>query len=227
MGSTVTCCLMGVVKKALGPCRNAGAPRFRLGLGQSEYVQCDPGDSLVQFLAACREQNGMWQAVLEEKDLQEAVHRVHATVYQLAQQSGGAVQALSRDGYVRLSLVRKLFLGWVIHRHSFQPQRWEAVKSTLMGEMGPDEGKYLSAFPSSWSVAEVSTFMFGRADWGIFVSMFGCLWHDVVRGHTSKELSTLADTVSSPEFRDRVRALTAAAGHTLCPASVLAQMCAP
>ena len=44
-----------------------------------------------------------------------------------------------------------------------------------------DLSDFLKTFPETWSAADVTNFIFGRPDWGIFVSLFACLLKDALK----------------------------------------------
>ena len=44
-----------------------------------------------------------------------------------------------------------------------------------------DEGKHLSTVDKGMHVEELSYLCFGRTDWGLLVSCFACLWHELIK----------------------------------------------
>ncbi len=53
-----------------------------------------------------------------------------------------------------------------------QPLDWNAVSLEDLKTFGAGESSLLDAVPRSWSAADVSCFVAGRPDWGIFLGMF-------------------------------------------------------
>ena len=81
--------------------------------------------------------------------------------------------------------------------------QWSDISVEYLKQMSLWKCDYLSCIPAQWSMAHLSRFCTDRDDWGIFVSMFACLWGSVVKakayqGHRDK----LITLVTSDEFRD-------------------------
>ena len=104
--------------------------------------------------------------------------------------------------YVHIFLRRKLVLGQLSVSPGRTNVQWSKVSVEYLKKMSPDVCEYLSHIPAKWSVADLSRLCTDRDDWGIFVSMFACLWGSVVKakayqGHRDK----LITLVTSDEFR--------------------------
>ena len=61
--------------------------------------------------------------------------------------------------------------------------------------MSADAKENLKEIPDSWQASQISSFFTGRADWGLFASVYPCLWGEV------------ADKLSTEEDRARALAL--------------------
>ena len=230
LGSVTTCVNFGIIEKrdsgAMGdgkvPSRNAGDSKvFRLGLMQNEYVRSKERGRITAFLNSCRKHGNVWKNILQQSSINNVLQRVHLLLDAIADESEGAVKAGSREGYVRLHLVRKLFLTWLAYQP--QPQRWGHVDIKVIQELSPDQKKYLDQFPEKWSVHDVSCLVFGRSDWGIFVSLFACLWHDVITRYVKDDadFEGLSNLLSTEPFRERARLSKEEAGHSICPANLV------
>ena len=91
-------------------------------------------------------------------------------------------------------------LSWCSGRTNVQ---WSDVSVDCLKQLSPDVCDYLSRVPAKWSARDLSRFCTDRDDWGVFVSMFACLWGTVVnakayRGHRDALIALAA----SDEFRD-------------------------
>ena len=218
------CVLLGLItKESSAASQNFPADIFRLGLTQTEYVRSQNLGKSRAFLNACRKHGNSCQELLAESSISEALQRMHALVSDICNDSDGFLQARSREGYVRLHLMRKLMLTWL----SVQPQsqHWGEIDMKFLCDMAPDQKHFLDVFPLKWSAHDVSCFVFGRGDWGIFVSMFACLWHDVV-DRKDVDFEGLASFLPTPEFHAKVRCLKEDAGHSLSPARLVREcMC--
>ena len=238
MGTATTCSLLGILEKCgpsrtagaqqetvqlglekCGPSRTAGAQQetVQLGLTGAQYKVVAATQKAEKFLQACRDQEAKWQEAIRETDFGAALQRIHAIVHALAVSGGGVIHATSM-GYVRLAIVRKLFLGCV--QHGAVAVDWAQVDMEALKGVVPDENGFLDAVPASWSAADLSRFVFSRDDWALFVPMFACLWHEVVKAkrfQKDSEKDMLLDLVSSPAFADRARSLSRGLGHAVCP----------
>ena len=53
--------------------------------------------------------------------------------------------------------------------------------------MSADAKKNLESAPDKWPASEISCFFTGRADWGLFASVFPCLWGEVAQKLTDED----------------------------------------
>ena len=72
---------------------------------------------------------------------------------------------------------------------------WSAVNKASLQSMSADAKENLEEIPDTWRASEISSFFTGRADWGLFASVFPCLWGEV------------ADKLSTEDDRARALAL--------------------
>ena len=86
--------------------------------------------------------------------------------------------------YTHYFLRRKLVLGQLVHSSHWSKLQWDDIPLDILRRMTPDQNDYLSSFPAKWSSADASRWCFERDDWGVFVSMFACLWGEVVKSYS-------------------------------------------
>jgi len=172
---------------------------------------------LGMFQEACRSQQKHWEKALQCQDLKTLVSMLHAIVWTVSEQSGELFLARKNNGYLRLTFVRKLLLA-CLKMGKVCPV-WSDVPVQYLQQMGPDKNEYLNDFPDWWSVAEVSSFLFGREDLGMFAGMFTCLWGAIDEPEVQQELLS---TVAEPLFAATVDALWECRGHAPTPHTAVA-----
>jgi hypothetical protein len=226
LGTATTLSRLGVIENAPGSRKVAGTPDASqgdvvLGLTRTHYRYTGNTQKAQQFLTACKKQESQWKQALEETDVALLVNALHAIISVVSLESGGSIQALDKKGYVRLFLVRKLLVGCLC----FGAVRvdWTSVYAPMLKDMGPDENMHLAAFPSYWSIAEVSRFLFARDDMGIFASMYACLWHDVSSAWPDRKDEVL-EMISTGAVGERASALAKSAKHAYCPHHIVEDM---
>ena len=67
-------------------------------------------------------------------------------------------------------LVRKVVLAMLASERAAVD--WGGMSRAELEELCCDQSGFLKSFPEAFSAADVSNFVFGREDWGIFVSFF-------------------------------------------------------
>ncbi len=222
MGLATTCARLGIVVP-LPKGSGGGAPPpaseggVHLGLTQRGYNFTGECGVVELFQAACAKQSTQWHEARACKELREVVQRLHSIVAGVSEECP-AMLGTKANSYVRLFLVRMLLLGCLAHEAL--PVDWNEVPVSLLPKMGPDENGHLSCFDDTWSIGDVSRFMFDRDDWGIFVGMFACLWGDVAQ-HWPEDKSRILDMVVSGTFGEEGRRLAARMGHALCPLHIV------
>ena len=91
-------------------------------------------------------------------------------------------------------------------------------------ELSCDQSEFLKAFPEAWSAADVSNFVFGRSDWGIFVSLYACLMKDAVKMPNVQGEAVLS-CLASPTFGRVADTMRTQCGHAVHPALVMKELC--
>ncbi len=191
----------------------ASQGKVSLGLGGREYEFTGEFGQLEDLLDITR---GMpaWPEIVDAASLLTAGVEIQALVARVADVLPG-FQGKSGEGYVRSFVVRKLLCGcWLqtpcAKRASLD---WSAIPVTALESWCPDQSQNLSGFPRSWTAQDLSAFLFDRPEWGMFASMFMCLWSEAA---SQWDEESLLRCVSSRAFGDAARAhkkLRGVAGH--------------
>jgi hypothetical protein len=221
LGTATTLSRLGVIELVRRSSKAEGTPsrdgEVVLGLTRAPYRFTGHTQQAQQFLTACKTQESAWKKALGETDLQQLVHALHAIVSVVSLESGG----VETKRYIRLFLMRKLLIGCLCF--GAVQADWTSVYAPMLNDMGPDENMYLAAFPSTWSIAEVSRFLFARDDMGIFASMYACLWHDVCSAWPDRRDEVL-ELISTGMVGQRASALANSANHAYCPHHIVKDM---
>ena len=97
--------------------------------------------------------------------------------------------------------------------------QWSDVSVDCLKRLSPDVCDYLSRVPAKWNARDLSRFCTDRDDWGVFVSMFACLWGTVVnakayRGHRDALIALAASDELLDAAQNHIQRYGAAA-HVL------------
>ena len=82
---------------------------------------------------------------------------------------------------------------------------WSPLSKASLQGMSANAKGNLEMIPDTWRASEISSFLTGRADWGLFASVFPCLW-----GEVAEKLSTKGDrarALALVKSRDFLRAV--------------------
>jgi len=92
----------------------------------------------------------------------------------------GALPFSDKDagGYCVDFLRRKLVAARLLQQNLHECD-WSTVNKASLQSMSADAKENLEYIPDSWHASEISYFFTGRADWGLFASVFPCLWGEV------------------------------------------------
>jgi hypothetical protein len=127
-------------------------------------------------------------------------------------------------GYILDFGVRKLMLA-LIHRGCLRVD-WSCVTMAMLQQMTADSNEYMNSLPATWTAATLSSFLFGRTDWGLYASMWACLFGDLAsNGRTrrpAQELSRLLERAMQGKYLDDVAAYVEEHGVVPCPALAFA-----
>lgn len=91
-------------------------------------------------------------------------------------------------------LTRKLVAARFLHQNLLEWD-WSLVSKASLQSMSTGAKKNLENISNTYNAREISSLLTGRADWGLFASMFPCNWGEV------------ADNLSTKDDRARVLAL--------------------
>jgi hypothetical protein len=135
------------------------------------------------------------------------------------------------DTYVTGSLTGKLVIAWIEEvkvKGKVQTIDWGEVSRDLLMEACADETGYLESFQAESTAEEISNIIFARPDFGIFVSMYCCVFKEVFKVWPHKIPDILA-FVRDGRFRLKADQLCAQYGGVMpCPVSVCeALLCGP
>ena len=138
-----------------------------------------------------------------------------------------------RRGYYRAFLTRKIIIARLYaDGEASLKSDWRAVDRDRLCEISADQNGYLSHFPASMSVSDISDLVFERCGMGMFVSMWDCQWYDVVplpddetqkNAQTKKKrknttsLETLLRFLKSGQYQCEALAARQRRGFWLCP----------
>ena len=91
------------------------------------------------------------------------------------------------SGYCIDFLRRKLVAARLLQQNLHECD-WSPVNKASLQSMSADAKKNLEDIPDTYNAREISLLFTGRADWGLFASVFPCLW-----GEVAEKLSTEDD----------------------------------
>lgn len=234
-GCAACCLALGVLVKAeeVGsrrPRRIAGVPEtFCLGASEKVYrfntTQAVANVRL--FSSACRRSSKAWCSLLAggasaSGDYFASLNASVRTLVDTVARSAGGILQGGADGYLRLSLNRKLLLGLL----ALYPELdWSNVSLVQLREAAPDQGDHLKGFPPEWDAQEASRLIFSRPDWALLISMYACLWSPVAaKGNTEALQGHLEAEGTCGHLRSRAEALSAMLGHSASPNHLIADM---
>ena len=200
-GLITTASNLGVIGRApLKPAtKAAGAAQqsYRLGTSLHQYEVLDPSACKCdKFLEAARAEKYCLATPsdagaskpcsldvmvdYEARRLREVLQRIGA--------KSGALPFSVQDcgGYCIDYLTRKLMAARVVWQNWHECD-WSLVSKASLQSMSADAKENLQKIPDTWRAAEISCFFNGRADWGLFASVFPCLWGEVAEKLSTKE----------------------------------------
>ena len=122
------------------------------------------------------------------------------------------------SGYCIDFLTRKLVAARLLQQNLLECD-WSLVNKASLQSMSADAKENLEKIPDTYNAREISSFLTGRADWGLFASVFPCLW-----GEVTEKLSTEDDRaralalVKSKDFLHTVQSFRRTKGIAPHPA---------
>ena len=75
------------------------------------------------------------------------------------------------------------------------------MSKASLQSMSADAKENLEDVPDAWGASQISSFFTGRADWGLFASVFPCLWGEVAdKLSTEDDRARALELVKSKDF---------------------------
>ncbi len=215
------------VKRSRAAAQGPGPPQktYVLGLQGQEYVRSTESVELSvrQLLLARDAVQPEWSQLLLIQDGADALSIARRLRGICCKAAEAAPTILFSDdtGYGVASVVRKVMLALLASGRASVD--WGSMSRAELEELCCDQSDFLKAFPEAWSAADVSDFVFGRSDWGIFVSLFACLMKDALK-IPNVQPGPVLHCLASPTFGRAADALRAQYGHAVHPALVFKEL---
>ena len=176
----------------------AAQQEYRLGKNLTVYEVLDPSASKCdKFLEATRAEE---QCLATPSDASASTpcalddlvdygtRRAEEALQRIGAKSGALpFSATDASGYCIDFLRRKLVCARLLQQNLHECD-WSTVNKASLQTMSADAKENLKAIPDTWRASDISSFFTGRADWGLFASVFPCLW-----GEVADKLSTEDD----------------------------------
>ena len=190
-------------RKASAVATTHGDERVRVGLCLREYIPTADCSLLAELVAFGRS-HSMSNAFIHDV---ASFKRGVAAVNLLDEAMSKVCSAWkSTVTYGHAFLRRKLILGELCATPvSDRCVNWADLSIADLRAVSPDQQELLDMFPAKWSAQDVSLFCFDRCDWGMFASLFGCLFAEVAR-KTQAEPDRLVKLVESKAFGEAAKA---------------------
>ncbi len=197
-----------------------GNRTYVLGLCKQEYV-CSMesvGAAVGQLLAARSAVHEEWVELLQRSTDALSIVRKLQVIFRKANKAAPMLFPNDDKGYVMMSVGRKIIIALLASGRASVD--WASMSRPELEELCCDQNEFLKVLPKTWSAADISNFIFGRPDWGIFVSVFACLMKDVFK-ITSCSRETLIERLASPIFERAAAELRTTSGHAVHPTIVM------
>ena len=194
---------------------------YRFGLSLREYALAPDAEreaATRRLLAASSVVETEWRALLQSGADALSFMRQFREIIRTAAETAPKMFPKSDVGYVATFVGRKVLLAMVAH--GYMTVDWSSLDRPALEELCCDQNGFLQEFDASWSAADISNFIFGRPDWGMFVSLFACLWRDAVAAKR-KSRDTLMKHIETGAFERTAAALRSSCGHSVHPALVI------
>jgi hypothetical protein len=180
--------------KAAGAARQA----YRLGTNLTVYEVLDPSASKCdKFLEATRaEEQGLatpydagasTPCALDDL-IDYGTRRAGAALQRIGAKSGALPFCVADASGYCIDFLRRKLVAARLHQQNLHECDWSLVNKASLQSMSADAKGNLEMIPDRWRASEISSFLTGRADWGLFASVFPCLW-----GEVAEKLSTEDD----------------------------------
>ena len=162
----------------------AATPALTLGLTGQKYVFTHDRTVLSAMMSASeghvlpcvRDAATLRQFITAAKKLVAAVS--HFMVKSKRKKASSDKRKCDKSYYADF-LVRKLLLHELAHGSEARSIDWSTVTLQDLKSLSPDQTGVLDTIPEDWSAEAVSNLFHGRSDWGVFVSAYSCLLHEL------------------------------------------------
>ena len=200
--------------------------KFRLGLCHQEYVRSAEAEAAVrQLLAARSAVETAWAELLRSDKVWDGLTFIRKLreIFREAAEAAPTIFPQDDTGYLVTFVGRKTLLALLASERASVD--WASLSRPGLEELCCDQSGFLATFDETWSAADISNFTFGRPDWGMFVSLYACLWKDAVK---TKKMShkALLQNIASGKFARAAAALRRSSRHTVHPALVVRELLA-
>ena len=154
---------------------------YRLGTRLTLYEVLDPSASNCdKFLEATRAEELCSATPSDAGAFDDLVdygtRRARAALQRIGAKSGALpFSAEDATGYCVDFIRRKLVAARILQQNLHKCD-WSPVSKASLQDMSADAKKNLESIPDTYNASEISSFFTGRADWGLFASVFPCLW---------------------------------------------------
>ena len=206
--------LLGIIKKkevkrdpgrrirlAAAAAGSARAEReYRLGRTLNVYVVLDDEASKCdQFLEATRAEERCLATPIDDagastpsalEDLIDyGTRRIEAALRRIGTKSGALpFSATDASGHCIDFLRMKLVAGRLLQQNlHVECTDWSTVSKESLQSMSGDAEENLKEIPDTWQASQISCFFTGRADWGLFASVYPWLWGEVADKQSTEE----------------------------------------
>jgi len=177
---------------AQGPAAPCRRRVYHLGVTQRKYVLAPEAarEAAVRKLLAARSAvETTWSGLQDDTDVM-SIMAACRKAFRDAAEAAPTMFPKHDTGYIATFVGRKVVLARLAGGLSVD---WGGISRLDLEELSCDQSGSLKACDETWSAADISNFIFGRPDWGMFVSVFACLWHEAVAVKGTSRQALLKD----------------------------------
>ena len=184
---------------------------FKPGKSMSKRKDCMTRDTrvLASLLVAADSLQSLWVDVLISEDVEIISDRIGAFVSALGIACPDTLPTVCH-------LCRKVMLARLVEVPVQRCRDWSTVPASELRKF--DDTDLLKSFPPKYSSADISRTLFDRDDWGIFATIFGCLWGEVA---DSWPVEDVIGVIRNGSAGAAAKNLALSTGMSQCPLSVI------
>ena len=178
---------------------------------KSKKKDCMTRDTrvLASLLVAADSLQSLWVDVLISEDVEIISDRIGAFVSALGIACPDTLPTVCH-------LCRKVILARLVEVPVQRCRDWSTVPASELRKF--DDTDVLKSFPPKYSSADISRTLFDRDDWGIFATIFGCLWGEVA---DSWPVEDVIGVIRNGSAGAAAKNLALSTGMSQCPLSVI------